>query len=185
MFPRENAPASVVEAHRHKDAELIASLVRTMILCATATLVATALSGCAISGDAFTTATSVPDGKALIYVYRNGAFAGAAMTPTVTMGSDIKFPLGLSGYYPYVAPAGPILIRITDVGTRSITLDAKAGQTYYVRGGLAFMAAGFPSLGQVPAAEALAELQNCKRITKSMPATAVDVAQAAASTPAQ
>jgi hypothetical protein len=174
-----------VEAAHHKDVELIASLVRTMILCATATLVATAFSGCAISGDAFTAAPSVPDGKALIYVYRNGAFAGAAFTPTVTLGSDVKFPLGLSGYYPYVAPAGPILIRITDVGTRSFTLDAKPGQTYYVRGGLAFMAAGFPSLGQVPAAEALVELKDCKRITKTTQVTAADLAQPAASAPAQ
>jgi hypothetical protein len=184
-MPRENAPASAVEADPHKEAELIASLVRTMILCATTTLVATALSGCATSGDAFAPAASAPDGKALIYVYRNGALHGAMFSPVVTLGNDIKIALSVSGYYPYVAPPGPILIRITNVGTRSFTLDAKAGETYYVRGGLIFMAAGFPALGQVPATEALAELKDCKRITKSMPVTAADLAQPAASAPAQ
>ena len=182
---RQNAPASVVEAARHQDAELIASFVRKMILCAAATLAATALSGCATTGDAFASVASAPDGKALIYVYRNGALHGAMFSPVVTLGSDIKIALSVSGYYPYVAPPGPILIRITNVGTRSFTLDAKAGETYYVRGGLIFMAAGFPALGQVPAAVALAELVDCKRITKSMPVTEADMAQAAASAPAQ
>jgi hypothetical protein len=176
----ENPGAFVVEAARYRDTELIASLIRTLILCASATLVATALSGCATSGDAFAPAASVPDGKALIYVYRNGSFAGAAFTPMVTLGSDVKFSLSLSGYYPYMAPAGPLLIRISNVGTRSFTLDAKSGQTYYVRGGLAFMAAGFPALGQVPAAEALADLKDCKRITQTMPVAAADLAQTAA-----
>jgi hypothetical protein len=46
------------------------------------------------------------------------------------------------------------------------------------------MAAGFPALGQVPAAEALAELKDCKRITTTTPVTAADLAQAAACAPA-
>ena len=165
---------------------MISSHARTLILCVVTALVATAFSGCATSGDAFAPAASVPEGKALIYVYRNGALHGAVFTPTVTFGNAVKIPLSVSGYYPYVAPAGPILIRITSVGTRSFTLDAKAGETYYARGGLVVMAAGFPALGQVPAAEALAELKNCRRISTSSPVTAADAAAPApaASTPA-
>ena len=121
----------------------------------------------------------MPEGKALVYVYRNGALHGAMFTPTVTLGNDVKIPLSVSGYYPYVASPGPMLIRITNVGTRSFTLDAKAGETYYVRGGLVLMAAGFPALGQVNAAEALTELKDCKRITKTSPVTAADAAAAA------
>ena len=152
--------------------------VRALAACAAALFAAT-LSGCATQGDAFAPRASVPDGKALIYVYRNGALHGAMFTPTVILGSDVKISLGVSGYYPYLAPAGPLLIRINNVGTRSFTLDAKAGQTYYVRGGLIPMAAGFPSLGQVPAAEALPELQNCKRIAQATPVSSADLAAAA------
>ena len=163
---------------------MIKTLARTLKSCAAAAVVATILSGCATSGDAFVPQAGVPEGKALVYVYRNGALHGVVFTPTVTLGNDIKIPLSVSGYYPYVASPGPMLIRITNVGTRSFTLDAKAGQTYYVRGGLVVMAAGFPSLGQVSAAEALAELKDCKRITKTSPVTVAEAA-AAASAPAQ
>ena len=162
---------------------MIKTLARTLMACAAAVVVATTLSGCATSGDAFAPQAAVPEGKALVYVYRNGALHGAMFTPTVTLGNDIKIPLSVSGYYPYVASPGPMLIRITNVGTRSFTLDAKAGETYYVRGGLVLMAAGFPALGQVNAAEALTELKDCKRITKTSTVTAADAA-AAASAPA-
>jgi hypothetical protein len=163
---------------------VIKTLARPLLSCAAAALLATAVSGCATSGDAFVPQAGVPEGKALVYVYRNGALHGAVFTPTVTLGNDIKIPLSVSGYYPYVASPGPMLIRITNVGTRSFTLNAKAGETYYVRGGLVVLAAGFPALGPVTAAEALPELKDCRRITKTSPVTAVDVA-AAASAPAQ
>ena len=162
---------------------MIKMLARILKCCAAAAVVATTLSGCATSGDAFVPQASVPEGKALVYVYRNGALHGVVFTPTVTLGNDIKIPLSVSGYYPYVASPGPMLIRITNVGTRSFTLDVKAGQTYYVRGGLVVLAAGFPALGQVSADQALPELKDCKRITKTSPVTAADVA-AAASAPA-
>ena len=163
---------------------MINTLARRLMSCTAAAVVATALSGCATSGDAFVAQAGVPEGKALVYVYRNGALHGAMFTPTVTLGNDVKIPLTVSGYYPYVASPGKMLIRITNVGTRSFTLDAKAGETYYVRGGLIVMAAGFPALGQVTAAVALPELKDCKRITQTSPVTAADIA-AAASAPAQ
>ena len=172
--------ASAVEAPADRIAILFAHLARSLGLAATLATAAILLSGCSTTGDAFAPAAGVPAGKALVYVYRNGALHGAMFTPTVTFGSDVKIPLSVSGYYPYVASPGPLLIRITSIGTRSFTLDAKAGETYYVRGGLIPMAAGFPALGQVPAAEALADLKDCKRISQSSPVTPADVARAAA-----
>ena len=128
------------------------------------------LAGCATQGASFAPANEVPPGKALIYVYRPYAFGGAVYTPTVTLGHDISIALKLGGYYAYVAPPGPILLRITEIGTRSTTLDVKAGETYYYRGGLVIMGAGFPSFGRVEATEALPELKECKLIAQTKPA---------------
>ncbi len=122
--------------------------------------------GCATQGEAFTAMPKAPADKAVVYVYRTGRLDGGALTPSVTFAHTVKVALTRSGYYAYVAEPGALHVRITDIGTRVISLDVKAGQTYYLRGGLIFMAGGYPFLDVVTADEALPELKDCKLISR-------------------
>jgi len=121
-----------------------------------------AVSGCA-SGPAFKKVDQIPPNKALIYVYRPASH-GAAIVPGLVFNKLNSVPLAAYGYYPHFADPGPVTIAVVATGRSHIVLDAKAGQTYYVRAGTIFMAMGAVYVEQVPEAEGLAQLADCKRI---------------------
>lgn len=76
-------------------------------------------------------AEKIPVGKAVVYIYHSG-------------GSNHRFFLQANGkdvtslrkglYYAYFAEPGVIEFTAKTMGTCSVTLDTKAGQTYYLRG---------------------------------------------------
>ena len=135
----------------------------TSWLCLTAT--ATVLAGCA-SGAAFVPAQAPAD-KSLIYVYREPGMRGAAITPNVSIGDEIKFPLTIGGYRAHFAEPGMITVSITSLGTRSVALDAKPGGTYYVKGGTVPMGLGVPAIELVSPEQGTAEIKECKLLTDS------------------
>ena len=139
---------------------------RSFVISAAVAVPSLFAAGCATKGDAFAEAPQVPANKALVYVYRTGRLDGGALTPSVTFAKSLRVALTRSGYYAYLAEPGALHVRITDIGTRVITLDVKAGQTYYLRGGLIFMAGGYPFLDIVTADMALPELRDCKLISR-------------------
>ena len=130
------------------------------------TVAATLLAGCA-SGSAFVPVTQIAPDKALIYVYREPGMRGAAITPDVSIGDQFKFPLTIGGYYPYFATPGNLTVSATSVGTRSVTFDAKPGQTYYVKGGTVPMGLGVPAIELVSPEQGAAEIKECKLLTLS------------------
>ncbi len=139
---------------------------RSFVISAAVAVPSLLAAGCATTGDAFTAPPAVPADKALVYVYRTGRLDGGALTPSVTFAKSVKVALTRSGYYGYLAEPGALHVRITDVGTRVISLDVKAGQTYYLRGGLIFMAGGYPFLDVLTADVALPELKECRLISR-------------------
>lgn len=95
----------------------------------------------------------------MVVFYRSAKFAGGAIRFNVNYASG---PVGqlTSGtlLYKQVAP-GPQIFWAQAISQDSITINAAAGQTYYVRGEVkAGLYAGHPTFRQVPAATALGEI---------------------------
>jgi len=123
-------------------------------------VVALAVSGCA-TGPAFKT-EEVPQGKALVYIYRPPIMLGAALTPSIVIDKLNAIQLTMGGYYPYLADAGEVTIALIHTGRMAIKLPVKAGETYYVKATLQFM--GAPYIEAFDADAALPELKECKRL---------------------
>lgn len=121
------------------------------------------LFGCA-SGPPFRPEASVPSDKALIYVYRPPVMHGAVYSPEVTVGGNAPVALRNGGYFTTFISPGDVLVTITNIGKRSLSISAVAGESYYVKGGTVLMAGGYPALSLVPRETALAEIKECKLI---------------------
>jgi hypothetical protein len=124
-------------------------------------VVALALSGCA-NGPAFKNVADVPQGKALIYIYRPPVMLGAALVPAVVIDKLNAIQLTMGGYYPYFADPGEVTVAVIHTGRKAITLSAKAGETYYLKAGTIIF--GAPYLEAFNADVALPELKECKRL---------------------
>jgi len=90
-------------------------------------IAALAVSGCA-SGPGFKKVDDIPQGKALIYIYRP-AVHGAAIVPGVVINKLNSIPLQAKGYYVYLADPGQIAIAIVATGRKEMAMDVKAGET--------------------------------------------------------
>lgn len=119
------------------------------------------MTGCA-TGPAFQKVEAVPAEKALVYIYRPSTLHGAALVPIVVVNDFGARPLKSGSYYTYVAPPGPMTVAINHTGRKTVSLDLKAGETYYVRGGTIVMGMGIPYIETVAADKALPELAECK-----------------------
>jgi len=107
---------------------------------------------------------SVPDGKALIYIY-SGSFT--------LMGSFGPLLLGQSGPIAVLAPnhyrtlvtePGTIKLWVVSLYARELKLEAIAGQIYYVKAGAsAFIQAGAPEIALIPNEKAMKEIAVCKQ----------------------
>jgi hypothetical protein len=126
-------------------------------------VVALTMSGCA-SGPPFQKIADIPTGKGLIYIYRPSVMHGVALVPYIVINDLNAIPLKVGGYYPYFSSPGEVTISITHTGKRSITINVKAGETYYVKAGTIFMALGIPYIESVPAEVGLSGVSECKRL---------------------
>ncbi|MGO9212743.1 MAG: hypothetical protein ACLP9S_02490 [Syntrophales bacterium] len=117
------------------------------------------LSGCAAYGPSFKQVENIPADKVVIYIYHSG-------------GSNHSFFLQANGidvtalkkgtYYPYVTEPGMIEFTARTMGTYSITLDAKVGQTYYLKGNVPPGFSPTPSLVLVSTEVGMREIADCK-----------------------
>ena len=126
------------------------------------------LFGCA-SGPPFQPAASVPSDKAVIYVYRPPVMHGAVFSPEVTVGGNAPVALSNGGYFTTFVLPGDVLVSISNVGKRSLTISAVAGNRYYVKGGTVTMAGGYPALSVELPVTALPEIKECKLIDSRQP----------------
>ena len=79
----------------------------------------------------------IPEGKALIYIYRPGSMVGAAVHYTVNANDDIvsEYHLRNKSYLIFYAEPGRYTFWAQVSNTRrEVDLDVEAGKTYYVRG---------------------------------------------------
>lgn len=119
--------------------------------------------GCAPTlGDAYKRVETVPSSKALVYIYRPSGMGGAVYYDVKANGKVVT-TLYSGSYYPYVTDPGEIEFSAKTEASDEVTIDAKANQTYFLRGsvGLGFFV-GHPHLTVVPAEEAEKEIVDCK-----------------------
>jgi hypothetical protein len=121
-------------------------------------------------GSSFQQAEKIPAGKAVVYIYR-------------PIGADGKVPFGVKangnvvttlmqgGYYAYFTEPSQIEFTAFEIGfmaptsTFSITVDAKAGQAYYLKGAHGKGLGGRANLVLVSPEVGAQEIANCQLIS--------------------
>ncbi len=86
---------------------------------------------------AFEPVSEIPEGKALVYIYRPGSIVGAAVHYTVNANDEkvSESHLRNKTYLVYFADPGRYTFWAQVTNTRrAVDLDVEAGKTYYVRG---------------------------------------------------
>jgi hypothetical protein len=106
---------------------------------------------------------TIPENQGLVVIYRPGGFVGAAVSYDIRVGETPIFTLYNGGYYPYFSKPGEVEFWAKTESRSAVTLDIKAGQTYYIRGtvGIGFLI-GRPHLMVVPEDVAEKEISKCK-----------------------
>lgn len=129
-----------------------------------ALLSALLLSACAPTlGPVFQKVDRAPEGAAVVYIYRPSSFIGGGVYYDVRANGVVVTTLYNGGYHPYVAKPGEVEFSAKTEATSSVTLDVKAGQTYYVRGTVGVgVFVGRPRLEVVPAEVAEKEIAETK-----------------------
>ena len=124
-------------------------------------------------GSSFQPTAKIPADKAVVYIYRpTGSGAGGAAIPfDVKANGKIVTTLVQGGYCVYVTEPGAIEFTAFDTGfmaptsTSSITVDAKAGQAYYLKGAHGKGLGGRAHLESASPEVAANEIANCKVTT--------------------
>lgn len=126
-------------------------------------------SGCATLGPKYTPEAATPTNRAAVYVYRPGSM-GAAISPNVQANGVPLSDLPAHGYFVYDAAPGELTLTAHTEATTSITVDVKAGETYYVKGslGMGFFV-GHPHLVVVTKEVGEAEIKDCKLVPGTIP----------------
>jgi len=124
-------------------------------------------------GTSFQPTEKIPADKAVVYIYRPaGSGAGGVAIPfDVKANGKPVITLVQGGYYAYVTDPGNIEFATFEIGlmapnsTSSITVDAKAGQAYYLKGAHGKGLGGRASLAPVSPEAGSNEIAGCKVIT--------------------
>ena len=123
-------------------------------------------------GASFQQTGTIPADKAIVYIYRPGGLAGGLAIPfDVKANGKAVTTLVQGGYYAYLAEPGQIEFTAFDTGFMaptsifSITVDAKAGQAYYLKGAHGKGLGGRAHLESVSSEVGANEIVNCKLTT--------------------
>ena len=125
------------------------------------------------SGSSFQLGETIPSDKAVVYIYRpSGSTGGKAMPFGVRVSDKVVTTQVQGGYYAYLTEPGNIEFTVFEIGlmapksTSSITVDAKAGLAYYLKGSHGKGAGGRAHLESVSPEVGANEIVNCKVITR-------------------
>jgi hypothetical protein len=123
------------------------------------------LSGCATLGPKFEAAPEGSADKAMIYVYREAGFIGGGVSYMVRVNDADVSTLPAGGYFLYLSTPGEVEISAKTEAKTSVTLDAKAGQTYYIKGTIGVgVFVGHPHLTVVDNEIGAAEIAKCSLV---------------------
>ena len=142
------------------------SRMRSLSLFATLSLL---LSGCTTLGAKYTPDANIPANRAAVYVYRPGMI-GAALSPDVVANGVTLASLPAHGYFVYYATPGELTLTQRTEASTSVTLDVKAGETYYVQGSIRLgFFVGHPHLAIVSKDVGESEIKECKLVPGTIP----------------
>jgi len=134
-----------------------------LILVFFALVAATILSGCATTGAAFVPVEDVPEGQALVYVYRVPSFTGSAISYDVKVDGEIIGKMKNGAYFYTTVAPGSYVISAKTESEYTLNADFEAGETYYIRGGITVgLLVGRPKLELVFPATGEKEITDCK-----------------------
>ncbi len=117
------------------------------------------LSGCAAHGPSFKQVENIPADKAVVYIYHSGGSNHSFFLQA--NGKDVT-ALKKGTYYPYITEPGRIEFTARTMGTSSTVLDAKAGETYYLKGSVPPGFSPTPALAVVSSEVGTREIADCK-----------------------
>lgn len=121
--------------------------------------------GCATLGSAYTPDSNAPKDKATVYVYRPSGMGGAAISYTVSVNGVAASSLPSGGYFVYYAKPGETEFSAKTEAKTSVTIEAKAGEIYYVKGTVGMgVFVGHPHLVQVTSDAGSQEIVKCKLV---------------------
>lgn len=110
------------------------SIWRSSLKCLLLTL-SLLVSGCITTlGPVYSKVDQIPDNVGLIYFYRPAALFSGGLSYDIKSGETVITTLKNGGYFPYFAVPGEKEFWAKTEVKSSVTLDVKAGQTYYVKG---------------------------------------------------
>ena len=115
-------------------------------------------------GSSFQLGETIPSGKAVVYIYRPRTRLGK-IPFNVKANDRVLATLAPSGYYAYIIEPGQIEFTAFDTGSSSsVTVDAKAGQVYYLKGANGKWG-GSVHLESVSSEAGANEIISCKLVT--------------------
>ena len=127
------------------------------------------LSGCATLGPVYQPESNPPADNATIYAYREFNPIGGAATYVVRANGAPLGRLPSGGYFVHHALPGEVEFSASTVeATTSVTVDAKAGEVYYIKGSFGIgLVVGHPHLVLVSKEVGQKEIASCKRVADS------------------
>ncbi len=144
-------------------------------------LAALAVAACASLGPTYTKDTAVRDDLATVYVYRDATFIGGGVSFVVSANGVPLAALPSGGYFVVHVPPGEVEMSARTEAKTSVTVDARAGESYYVRGSVSVgVFVGHPHLVVVPRETGEREIADC-RLVPDAPAD-LDAAKRSAAT---
>jgi hypothetical protein len=100
-----------------------------------------------------------------VYVYRDAGFVGGGVSYMVRANGVEVSTLPAGGYFVYHAPPGEIEFSAKTEAKTSVTIDAEAGRTYYIKGTVGVgVFVGHPHLVVVPNDVGEKEIAACKLV---------------------
>jgi len=131
------------------------------------------LAACAASGTPFQRISDIPKDKGLVYVYRPNSIMGGAIHYDVHAANDeVVCDLIRNGYCFYYAKPGELELWGKTESKSTITVDVKAGQEHFVKGGISMgFLVGRPNFTAVDNKTALEEIAECVLLPKPVPET--------------
>ena len=116
--------------------------------------------GCAVQGRPFEK-ISLPQGAAVIYVYRPYNYGSSLLRPSVTCGEDTA-RIGPGGYHAFIVPAGEKVVCSVQTDTGDEVEFRTDQRVYYVREDLGWgRMTGQPHLNPIDNDVAQTEIQSC------------------------
>jgi len=95
--------------------------------------ISTVIVGCSASGPAFKPIAPLPDGKGVVYIYRESSFVGAGVYGTATANKTPITKIHNGGYFPYIANPGVVHFEVSTEATNEADVTVEAGKEKYLK----------------------------------------------------